>query len=116
MQIKSEEELWEILGSLDKFNSFLLSITEDIKRDVMLSVPGLVVHHIELENKYKKIKENFFLKNPELIKYKDVVGIQLNKIAVEQPELKIEDIFTQAGIASKVIIKNLLEDKDEKKL
>ena len=112
-EIKTEEELWEILGSLDKFNSFMGNFTEHIARKIMLSVPALVIHHIKNEQNYIRIKDKFFSGNPELVKYKTVVAQQLNIIASEHTDWTVEQVFNQSGIEAKKIIKTMLEKKDE---
>jgi hypothetical protein len=116
MQIKTDEELWEILGSVDKFNIFLSNYTEFITRKVMLAAPALVIHHIKNEQNYNRIKEKFFIDNPELVIYKPVVAQELNKIAANHADWDIEKVFTQAGIEAKKIIKQSLEKKDGQKL
>jgi len=114
MKIKTEEELYAIIGDLNKFNSFINSLIEYTTRKVMLAIPALVIHHIKNEHTYNKIKDDFFKKNPELIPYKPVFAQQLNMVAAEHSDWSIEQVFTQAGIESKVKIKKLLEDKNAK--
>jgi len=46
-EIKTEEQLYDMLGNLDKFNTFLENYTEHILRKIMLAVPALVIHHIK---------------------------------------------------------------------
>jgi len=113
MKITSEEELWEILGSLDKFNNFLDVYAETLMRKIMLAVPALVIHHIKNEHKYEKIRGDFFIKNPELVQHKEVLARQLNVTAAEHPDWLIEKVFTDAGIEAKKTIKKLLENKKE---
>jgi len=114
MKIKTEKELYDMLGSLEKFNQFLVVLEENILRKNMLAVPALVIHHLKNEISYNKIKEDFFKKNPELIPHKPVFAQQLNIVAAEHVDWSIEQVFTQAGIESKVIIKKLLEEKNVK--
>jgi len=111
MKIKTEEELWEILGSLEKFNSFLADFTEAITRKVLISVPALVIHHIKNEHSYNKIKDTFFTANPELLAYQPVVAQQLNIVAAEHSDWDINKVFVEAGITAKKIIR---EGKNER--
>lgn len=101
MKITSEEELWEILGSLDKFNNFLDVYAETLMRKIMLAVPALVIHHIKNEHKYEKIRKDFFIKNPELVQHKDVLAKQLNVVAAKNTDLGIDKVFELAGIETK---------------
>ena len=112
MLLKTNEELWEILGTVEKFNTFLSNYTEFIARKVMLAVPALVIHHIKNEQSYNLIRDKFFKDNPELVEYKSVVAQELNKIAANHADWDIEKVFTQAGIEAKKIIKQALEIKN----
>ena len=114
MKISTDEELWEVLGSLEKFNEFLGEYTEFISRKIMLAVPALVIHHIKNEQNYTRIKDKFFVDNPELVNYKPVVAQQLNIIASENPGWSVEKIFEQSGIEAKKIIKRSLEKENER--
>lgn len=115
-KINTEEELYDILGSLDKFNSFLINYTEHIMRKTMLSVPALVIHHIKNEQAYLIIKDKFFKANPELIEHKSIVAQQLNIIAAEHTDWTIEQVFNQTGLETKKIIRQILEEKNGQKL
>jgi len=116
MKIETEEELYEMLGSLEKFNGFLTNFAEHITRKIMLAVPALVIHHIKNEHSYNKIKGEFFEKNPELVEYKEVVAKQLNIVASDHVDWTIEQVFQESGIEAKKIIKQILEEKDGQKL
>ena len=116
MKITTNEELWEVLGSLDKFNEFLGEYTEFICRKVMLAVPALVIHHIKNELNYKRIKDKFFDDNPELVKYEPVVAQQLNIVAAENPGWSIEKVFNRSGIEAKKIIKQSLKEKENERV
>lgn len=110
--IKSNGELWEILGDVEKFNSFLMNFRESIVRQAMLAVPALVIHHIKNEHSYNEIKNKFFDDNPELIKYKSIVANHLNVIASNHSNWSIEKVFTNAGIKAKKTIKQMMEDNN----
>lgn len=109
--IKTEEELYNILGNLDEFNNYINTIIETTTQRCMLAIPTLVMHHIQKEKEYNKIKEDFFQANPELLKHKDILGQEINKIAAKNSNWDIEKIFTQAGINAKVVIRNLNQEK-----
>ena len=115
-KIKSNNELYELLGDVDRFNTFLTNYTENLTRKIMLSVPALVIHHIKNEQNYIRIKDQFFDSNPELKGYKTVVAQQLNNVAAEHPDWTIEQVFNQSGIESKKIIKTMLEETNGQKL
>ena len=114
-KIKTNDELYEILGNVDKFNMFLTNFEENLTRKIMLSVPALVIHHIKNEQNYIRIKDKFFADNPELIGYKTVVAQQLNIVAAEHTDWTIEQVFNQSGIESKKIIRQM-EETDGQKL
>ena len=110
-EIKSNDELYELLGDVDKFNTFLTNYTENLTRKIMLSVPALVIHHIKNEQNYIRIKDKFFDDNPELVNHKDVLAKQLNVIAAEHTDWTIEKVFQESGIEAKKIIRQILEEK-----
>ncbi len=110
-EVKTDEELYEILGSVKNFNIFISNLTEHILRKVMISVPDLVIHHIKNEQSYKIIKEKFFTDNPELVNYKPVVAQCLNEVAAEHPDWGIEQVFVESGIRSKKTIRTFLAEE-----
>ena len=115
-EIKNEEDLYDMLGNLDKFNAFLGLFAEHITRKVLLDIPAIVLYHVQNEQSYSKIKNKFFTDNPELVNFKPIVGQFLNSIVSEHPDWTIEKVFTEAGIKAKEKIKLLLEKKNEQKL
>lgn len=109
-EIKSDEELYEILGSVKNFNIFVANLTENILRNVMINIPALVIHHIKNEQSYKVIKEKFFKDNPELVEHTPIIAQQINLVAAEHPDWSIEEVFVETGIRSKEILRNLLKE------
>ena len=109
MRIETEEELWEILGSLDKFNSYIEKIVNHTLQQCMLSVPAIVIHHIKNEQDYNRIKHDFFRNNPELEKYKPTVGKQLQILSAANPSWSVEKVFQETGLRAKDIIKQAKE-------
>ncbi len=103
--IKNEQELYEMLGDFDKFQKFTKDFEEKILRRVMITVPPLVIHHIKNEHTYNKIKDEFFLANPELVDHKQSFAQQLNIVASEHTDWTIQQVFDQAGIETKKILR-----------
>ena len=85
--IKTNEELWDILGSVDKFNTYISTVVEQTKREMILLVPEIVIKHIQDQHKYKKIVDKFYSDNPEFRKDKVLIGQLMNKIAADNPGL-----------------------------
>jgi len=112
--IKTNEELCEVLGSVEKFNDYMSNYTEGILQKVMLAVPALVIHHIKNEHLYNKLRDDFFTSNPELEEYKPLLAQQLNIVAAEHPDWGIKEIFTESGIITKQLIRESLEVKNAK--
>ena len=112
MKIKTDEELWEILGTRDKFNDYINLVVDLTCRKIMLAVPALVIHHIKNEQAYMKIKDNFFKLNPELINHQEILGQTLNEVSSEHSDYEIEKIFHLAGIEVKKKIRDLEENKN----
>jgi hypothetical protein len=109
MKIKTEEELWGILGNLDKYNAHIEAVINHTLQQCMLSIPAIVIHHLKNEQEYKKIKLGFFKKNPELEKYKPVVGKQLQILSAANPSWSVEKVFQEVGLRSKEIIRSAKE-------
>lgn len=99
--IKTDEELWEIIGSVKSFNNFL----ESFKQEILLSIPDIVIHHIQNQHKYKKIVDSFYEKYPDLEKDKVLVGSLANKIASENPAMSFEDVFKKAGLKARAVLR-----------
>lgn len=116
MKIKTDEELWEILGSIKKFNAFLANHDELLLQRVLLAVPALVIHHIKNEISYAKIKDKFFIANPELKAYEYLVAQKLNLVASEHSDWDINKVFNQAGIEAKKEIRKLGEVNNGKNI
>jgi predicted patatin/cPLA2 family phospholipase len=110
-KINDNEKLYELLGDVEKFNGFLSNFAEHILRKALMAVPALVIHHIKNETNYDRIKKEFFDKNPELLKYQQVVKQQLNVVAAEHTDWTIEQVFNEVGLQSKQLIRNILEEK-----
>lgn len=109
MIIKTEEELWDILGSLDKYNTHIEAVINHTLQQCMLSIPAIVIHHLKNEQEYKKVKLDFFKKNPELKNYISVVGKQLQILSSNNPSWSVEKVFQEVGLRSKEIIKQAKE-------
>lgn len=108
MKLKSDEELWEILGSVEKFNRFIEVVIEEAKQQVMFDVPALVVYHLKNEKLYSETLQRFFAANPELESYRPVVGEELNKVAAKDPGKPLEKMFEEAGVAAKRRVREYL--------
>lgn len=104
MRIKTDEELWELLGSVDKFNTFLSEFEANVKRQMILLVPDLVLKHIQDQYKYKELVSKFYEAHPELVEDKALVGHLTNKVAAEHPDWDIEQIFSHSAEMAKAII------------
>jgi len=102
--IKTDEELWEILGNVDKFNSYISSIVEQTKREMILLVPEIVIKHIQDQHKYKKVVDKFYSDNPEFRKDKVLIGQLMNKIAADNPGLEISEVFKRTAIKAKKVL------------
>jgi len=109
MIIKTEEELWEILGSLEKYNKHIEEVINHTLQQCMLSIPTIVVHHLKNEQKYDRIKTNFFKNNPELMNYKPIVAKQIQQISSDNPSWDVDKVFQEAGIKAKEEIKKANE-------
>ena len=77
---------------------------EKLKREIFLSLPEIVIKHIQDQHKYKKLNDSFYKKYPELKKDQVLIGSLANKIAAENPELSMEDVFKKTGKRAKKIL------------
>ena len=98
-----KDKLAKIISDPEAFNSFL----EDFKQEILLSIPDIVIYHIQSQHKYKKIVDSFYLKYPELKKDKILIGSLANKIAAENPAMSFEDVFKQTGLQARKILRGL---------
>lgn len=118
MNIKTDEDLCDLITDVDKFNKYIKNIVnttiETTCRKVLLAIPALVIHHIKNEISYEKIKTTFFEANPELVTHQDILAVKLNDIGAASPEFSIEEIFRLAGIETKKELRKLTEVKNGK--
>ena len=96
----------QITSNLQEFNKFL----EEFKQEIFLSIPEIVLRHIEEGNKAQKLVSKFYKKNPELQKHRVLIGSLANKIASDNPELSSEEVF---NLTAKKATKVLKEGKYE---
>ena len=93
MNIKSNDDLLSLFEDKDKFNNFLVLFAEKIKQDILLSLPDIVIKHIQDQHKYKKLVDNFYKENPELKKEKPLIMQLINKVAADNPGMALKDMF-----------------------
>jgi len=104
LKIKSNNELLELFEDKDKFNSFIQKVIEVTKQQTLLLIPEIVIKHIQDQHKYKKLVDQFYSNNPELVKEKPLIGQLINKLASDQPELSIEELFKKTAIQAKKVL------------
>lgn len=104
MKIKSNEELWDLLGDVEKFNKFLSDFEADVKQQTLLLIPDIVVKHLQDQYKYRDLVKKFYKENPELIEDKALVGNLMNKVAADHPDWEMSDVFDRTAETAKAIL------------
>jgi len=99
----------KITSNLDEFNKFL----EEFKREILLSIPEVVVKHIEDFHKYQKLVQDFYQKNPELRNHRYVVANLANEIAGKNPDLDPEEVFELVAIKAVKQLKELNNERPQ---
>ncbi len=100
--IKNKEEFNKITTDMISFNQFL----EQFKQEIFLSIPEIVIKHIQSQHEYKKIVDDFYIKHPDLKKDQVLIGSLANKISAENPGLSMEEVFKKTGIQARKILRN----------
>jgi hypothetical protein len=113
MFIKDNDQLYDILGDAEKFDKLLQVVVETVRQQILCDVPALVLLHLKNELKYRDLKEQFFVKNPELVNYKAQTGQALNEIAANQPDLPLEKVFELGAIRAKELIRRTQNERPE---
>ncbi len=103
---KSQEEYEEMITDYDKFNAYIDGVVEVTVQRCMLAIPQLVIHHIKSEKDYAEAKDKFFTANPELLKHQQVVRQEITKVVNNHIDWDINQVFTQAGIQAKEVIRS----------
>lgn len=88
----------------------LMDKFEKMKQEILVMIPSIVISHIQDQHKYKKLSDSFYKTYPELKKEKALIGSLANKIAAENPELSMEEVFKKTGKRARKI----LGDNNEK--
>ena len=84
---------------------------EKLKQEILLMIPAIVVSHIQAQHKYKKIVDDFYLKHPDLVSEKVLIGSLANKIAADNPTLEPEEIFLKTGKQARKILRKYNDEK-----
>ena len=91
----------QITGNLDEFNKFL----EEFKREIFLSIPEIIMKHLQDTVNANKLVAKFYKDNPELKEHRLVIGSLANKIAAENPGLSSEEVFNLVAKQAKEVLK-----------
>ena len=88
----------EIMTDVSKFNQFLSDYTEIILQRVILEIPKMVLHHMQETQKIGKLREEFYKKNPSLIKHDKIVQQTANSLHAKHLDWSIEKVFDETAI------------------
>lgn len=69
----------------------------EILERVFTSLPKMVDLYLSQTDAIRRIAQDFYNRNPELLKHKYAVSKRLNELMSEQPEGKVEDLLEIVG-------------------
>jgi len=79
---------------------------EKQKQEILLLIPAIVVKHIQDQHEYKKLVDDFYKANPELIKERLLIQKLTNQIAANDPALSVKEVFEETAKQAKEVLKN----------
>ncbi len=100
-----EEDLDDIVRDKDMFNKLLNSVYSKGVTDarkltsekVLLSIPDIVRNNIEIVTNLKKMSEQFYESNKDLVPFKKVVATVFEEIAAENPDKTYNALMDLVG-------------------
>jgi len=80
---------------------------------VLLSIPDLVLGHINRQSVITKMVSDFYEANDDLIPVKKTVGAVANTVHAEHPDWQLEEVFKESAVRTRAVLG--LRKKVEKK-
>jgi len=75
-----------------------------VTENILLSVPSLVVGHIDRQTTVNKMVKDFYDVNKDLLSVRKTVGAVANTVHAEHPDWKLEEIFKEAGTRTRTLL------------
>lgn len=111
----------DVLDNKEAFNKLLNSVVAQASgaaqkkayEKVLLSVPDLVLGHINRQSVISKMVSDFYEANEDLIPVKRTVGAIANTVHAEHPDWQLEEVFKESAIRTRAVLG--LKKRTEKK-
>lgn len=102
----------DVLDNKERFNELLNNVlvqaTGAAQRKayerVLLSVPDLVLGHINRQSVITKMVSDFYEVNDDLIPVKKTVGAVANTVHAEHPDWQLEEVFKEAAVRTRTVL------------
>lgn len=101
----TEEEFNNLFSGHEAFNTFLENFANELKLDLIINLPEIVVKYVKDAEEHNKLKDDFYTSNPDFLPYKDIVQKIVYKMAGENPDKSHEEVLELAIPNIKRIIK-----------
>jgi hypothetical protein len=74
-------------------------------QDTMLAIPDVIQHQVKQQNYINNAVRSFYEDNPDLSEVRPTVAAVAQNLAAEHPDWNIEKLFTEAGEATRKVLR-----------
>ena len=107
-----EATIDDVLDSKEKLNELLNQVVarasgiaeRGAHEKVLLSIPNLVLGHINRQTTLTKMVDTFYEVNKDLVPVRKTVGAVANNIHAEHPDWEIEAVFKEAAVKTREVL------------
>lgn len=93
--VEKEEELDQVLNSVDNFNSFMTNVVAKGNEQLVGNLSNLVAPLVDKIVTQKMAVNEFYSNNKDLAGNKAYVGMVANELAVKNPNWSLEDVIKE---------------------
>lgn len=83
------------------FNKILHAVADRVQRQtteqVLLNIPQVVLSQVQNQSYFKRMADNFYTDNPDLVNVKQVVKACTQQIQMKNPEWKLEEVLKETA-------------------
>ena len=102
----------DVVDSKESFNKLLNEVyaraasvaQQKANEQILLSIPDLIVGHINRKATIDKMVNDFYSANEDLVSIKKTVGACANDVHAEHPDWELPQVFNEAGIKARKIL------------
>lgn len=93
--VEKEEELDQVLNSVDNFNSFMTNVVTKGNEQLVGNLSNLVAPLVDKIVTQKMAVNEFYMSNKDLAGNKAYVGMVANELAIKNPTWSLEDVIKE---------------------